>query len=183
METKVCKKCGRELPISEFYVHKEMNDGHLSFCKECVRARVHKHRENNIERIREYDRNRSKTEERKNQKKRQVLRVKQNQEKYKTLLKQKNNWNKKNKEKRQAHSKVEKALKIGLLNNPNKCEVCGKTNCEIEAHHYDYSKPLDVIWLCTECHGKVHRQYNKLELDIEQIKKNREEENREEVSI
>lgn len=64
METKVCKKCGRALPISEFYVHKQMGDGHLSFCKECVRARVHKHRENNIERIREYDRNRPNKKER-----------------------------------------------------------------------------------------------------------------------
>lgn len=173
METKVCKKCGRELAISEFYVHKQMNDGHLSFCKECVRARVHKHREDNIERIREYDRNRPNTKERK---KKQMLNLKNNKEKYQRYLEQKNDWNKRNKEKRQAHFKVENALKRGSLNSPNKCEVCGKINCDIEAHHYDYSKQLDVIWLCTECHGKVHKQYNKLILDIEQIKKNRESE-------
>lgn len=174
METKVCKKCGRELSISEFYVHKEMNDGHLSFCKECVRARVHKHREDNIEKIREYDRNRPNKKERS---KKFQNSIKSNKEKYKRYSIQKNEWAKKNRYKRNAHNKVKRAIKNGNIVKPCKCEVCGKTNCDIEGHHYDYSKPLDVIWLCTECHGKVHKQYDKLELDIEQIKKNREEEN------
>lgn len=34
-ETKVCKKCGRELPIEEFYRLKTMKDGHMNVCKEC----------------------------------------------------------------------------------------------------------------------------------------------------
>lgn len=35
METKVCSKCGRELPTSEFYVNKHQKDGLQSYCKEC----------------------------------------------------------------------------------------------------------------------------------------------------
>ena len=36
------------------------------------------------------------------------------------------------------------------------CEFCGDTNSVI--HHEDYSKPLEVMWLCTPCHRAHHRQ-------------------------
>lgn len=159
METKVCKKCGRALPISEFYVHKQMGDGHLSFCKECVRARVHKHRENNIERIREYDRNRPNKKERLKKERQAIYADEKRLVKYNE---QQQEWAKRNRHKRNAQNKLKRAIKNGSVIKPNKCEICGKTNCNIEGHHYDYSKPLSVIWVCTECHGKLHRKYNKL---------------------
>jgi len=34
------------------------------------------------------------------------------------------------------------------------CEKCG--NIDSEAHHEDYSKALEVNWLCKECHKKLH---------------------------
>jgi hypothetical protein len=35
------------------------------------------------------------------------------------------------------------------------CEVCGSTN-KIQAHHDDYSKPLNVRWLCAKHHIELH---------------------------
>lgn len=163
METKVCKKCGRALPISEFYVHKQMGDGHLSFCKECVRARVHKHRETNIERIREYDRNRPNKKERLKKERQAIYADEKRLAKYRE---QKREWGYKNRHKRNAHNKLKRAIKKGIIIKPKYCQLCGKTNCEIQGHHYDYNKPLEVIWVCTECHGNLHKTYNKMQIPI-----------------
>jgi hypothetical protein len=37
------------------------------------------------------------------------------------------------------------------------CEVCKSP--DTHAHHDDYSKPLDVRWLCSQHHGQEHRKY------------------------
>ena len=33
METKVCKHCGRELPLSDFYTNSKAKDGYATYCK------------------------------------------------------------------------------------------------------------------------------------------------------
>ncbi len=38
------------------------------------------------------------------------------------------------------------------------CEVCGDSKSE--AHHHDYSKPLDVNWLCDTHHHEEHKRIN-----------------------
>lgn len=42
-----------------------------------------------------------------------------------------------------------------LIRQP--CEVCSVS--ETHAHHDDYSKPLDVRWLCRKHHAEHHRRY------------------------
>lgn len=50
-----------------------------------------------------------------------------------------------------------RALKDGVLVRPKQCSVCPSTK-NIEGHHEDYSKPLEIIWLCKSCHHKRHRR-------------------------
>lgn len=63
----------------------------------------------------------------------------------------------------QAHDKVEKALLRGELVRSDYCETCGGSGhmkdgrTTIQGHHDDYNKPLEVRWLCQECHHEWHR--------------------------
>lgn len=60
-----------------------------------------------------------------------------------------------NPEKRKAHRAVEYALRTGkLVKAP--CIVCGERNAE--THHEDYSRPLDVMWLCRKHHAEHHEK-------------------------
>jgi hypothetical protein len=64
-------------------------------------------------------------------------------------------WRKANPEKKRAHDAVERALRRGeLVRGP--CEVKGCQN-RSEAHHDDYSQPLQVRWLCRAHHKEAHR--------------------------
>lgn len=51
---------------------------------------------------------------------------------------------------------TQKAIKNGHLVRPVACELCVSDQSDIEAHHVDYGKPLQVRWLCKTCHGKAH---------------------------
>lgn len=65
-------------------------------------------------------------------------------------------WNQSNPEKRRAQKAVEAALLRGDLQR-RPCERCGETK-HVHAHHDDYSKPLDVMWLCAKHHKERHRE-------------------------
>lgn len=63
-----------------------------------------------------------------------------------------------------AQNKLEKAVQRGKILRPTSCERCGETpprfkngRTAIQAHHHDYSKPLDVHWLCQRCHHLEHQ--------------------------
>jgi hypothetical protein len=59
------------------------------------------------------------------------------------------------KRKMQARKLVTKAVLNGDINPFSRCQICEKEK-KTEAHHVDYGLPLEVIWLCKQCHGKVH---------------------------
>src|SRR5690606_1514330 len=57
--------------------------------------------------------------------------------------------------KQNARKKVLRALQSGKLIKPVQCESCSEEK-ELEAHHSNYNKPLDVQWLCKQCHENTH---------------------------
>jgi Bacillus phage endonuclease len=40
---------------------------------------------------------------------------------------------------------------LGIVKRPRACYSCGRVKL-LEAHHVNYSKPLQVFWLCRPCH-------------------------------
>lgn len=69
---------------------------------------------------------------------------------------------------KRAHRAVDRAIKKGIIQRPSNCDRCGRlcvsanNRPQIEAHHEDYAKPLDVQWLCRSCHFKRHAQTSPL---------------------
>lgn len=62
-------------------------------------------------------------------------------------------WQDQNPLARAAHFRVLRAVRSGRLVKPDRCEDCGVAGVDLHAHHDDYSRPLDVDWLCPPCHA------------------------------
>lgn len=137
---KVCFKCKTEKPITSFYVHPQMGDGRLNKCKDCTKRDVANNYRANRDYYREYERQRFNRPERKAQ-------VAQ----YQTRRRQRFP------EKEAARAAVGNAVRDGKIIRPAECQGCGRIG-HIEAHHPDYSKPLEVMWLCFRCHRAEHGQ-------------------------
>lgn len=73
------------------------------------------------------------------------------------------------KDKRSARAKVKYALKTNKLVKPTNCKSCNLVRA-LDGHHPDYSKPLEVVWLCRQCHADTHSGIIKeLQLNKEDI--------------
>ncbi len=138
IHSKQCFKCKTVKPLTEFYKHNAMADGHLNKCKLCTKADANNHRSENLERIRAYDRERGKLPERQKLKQ-EVTRA----------------WRAEDKRRTAAHNAVARAIASGLLKK-HPCERCG--NEKSLAHHDDYNRKLDVMWLCQPCHKQRHKE-------------------------
>ena len=126
---KTCFRCHATKPLDEFYRHPQMSDGRLGKCKECTKADVRA----------DYA-SLSKT---KKQKRRKRVR-----------LYMRNYRKTEDQAKRGARMVVCGALLCGALKK-GPCEQHGP-DCKgrIEAHHDNYSKPLEVRWVCQWHHSQ-----------------------------
>jgi hypothetical protein len=61
-------------------------------------------------------------------------------------------------EKFKARGMLNRAVREGKVSKPTDCQRCGKYTSSqlIHGHHADYAKPLEVEWLCTDCHADEH---------------------------
>ena len=64
-------------------------------------------------------------------------------------------YHQRNPEKRAARRALQEAVARGDIERPGCCEDCGRM-CKPHGHHNDYAKPLDVEWLCRDCHWRRH---------------------------
>lgn len=64
-------------------------------------------------------------------------------------------YRKANPDKYSAHKIMKNAIRRGELEQ-KPCEVCG--NIKSQGHHEDYSKPLEIIWLCAKHHNEAHKK-------------------------
>ena len=142
MSKKECFCCKKVKPLGAFYAHPGTADGHLGKCKECVKAYALLRRHTfGREKVLDYDNNRPNKRERgRKQAEKMTYRRR------KGLLPE--GYDK-------CHSALAWAVKNGRIKKPSVCSCCGKEG-RIEGHHKDYSKPLDVTWLLSVCHRRLH---------------------------
>ena len=64
-------------------------------------------------------------------------------------------YRKNHKKELEAQSKLNKVIINGEIERGD-CAICESPNAC--AHHIDYSKPYDVIWLCPKHHSELHNR-------------------------
>ena len=156
MELKTCSKCKEEKGVSEFHKDRSTPSGLQYPCKDCQRDAKRDYCKTPIGKAQKASHDskykaspRGKSASERSREKRKHTAVgrasrKRCSDRYRLL----------HPEKKLAHQAVARALSRGdIVRKP--CEVCGSTT-RIEAHHDDYSKRLDVRWLCKKHHVEVH---------------------------
>lgn len=134
-QEKICPSCGETKPIDGFYQRGAKTPRPASRCKQCD----HKRRLDQRHRAREDGR----------------------LDGVRSVLESNKRWAKRNPERvhllSRAGAITRQAIKEGHLTKSAFCESCNSTGIAIEAAHEDYSRPLDVLWLCRPCHRRWDR--------------------------
>ena len=135
---KKCSGCKEEKMESAFHVDRSKGEGLQGYCKDCVAIYMRDYRRSRKTEIQEQGREYNQTPAGKERRKRGDK-----------------NYRKKFPEKIKAINVVNHAIREGKICRPLICKKCGEQG-KVQAHHPDYSKPLEVKWLCVPCHVKKH---------------------------
>lgn len=140
---KLCCFCGLVKPATEFYRNRASKDKLYQYCKSCSKIFNQKM----------YDKNPEPYKERARKQRKSVRTEVRNlwAQRYRT----------KYREKDLARQKASKAIRKGKIQKPQTCERCGEQFSNLQAHHENYEKPLEIVWLCESCHKLLHKVLNR----------------------
>lgn len=175
MKSKQCTRCKKVKDVGSFSRkewREKIQDYVLrSACKECEKERKHQHYLANKERYiakvnelrKQYPERKKKYDKKYRSNNKDYIREKYKEysqtEHGKAMIREKARRQRskpENKIKTQARKKVRTALENGTLVKPTSCASCRQNKSYLEAHHIDYHSPLDVVWLCKQCHEDTH---------------------------
>ena len=132
MDSRICEHCHQEKPLEDFYRNRTRPLGRDYRCKECFKEYERlPHRKGRHTKWRNSSQGKEKTRQ-------------YNQEHY---LEEK--------PKNQTRATTRRLIKLGVIKKMP-CRVCG--DGKSQAHHPDYTQPLEVVWLCQSHHYDVDRR-------------------------
>lgn len=143
MKSRHCTKCGELKHLTEFNKCAASLDGHGLHCRVCTKAAAREYR--NIHRDSLNARRPPYHSTRYKWRADNPLKCKQQRKRYRAA----------HPERVRAGRLLLAALRKGTVTRSS-CTQCG--NVKSQAHHPDYSKPLEVIWLCYACHKAEHKR-------------------------
>lgn len=156
---KICTRCKIEKDVRQFYAQASGKYGRTGECKECRRLRNKIYKKENPEKVRIKDQAYST---------RIRSQYSQSCPRDHVMMKERSligfNVYARRKMHTLSNNLMNYAIRIGLLKRGETCEHCGSKE-KIEGHHEDYHEPLDVIWLCFQCHTNHHINKRKQKLE------------------
>ena len=149
--TKFCTKCKQWKLLVAFSKRTASIDGRCNRCKICLAEYVQRYYQINrieiIEQTREY----SQTH------KVEIAEWGRSPAGKESRRKNDKNQRAKHPERIKAVNALNHAVRDNKIIRPDFCEHCDEKKF-VEGHHADYSKHLDVAWLCLECHTELHKK-------------------------
>ena len=159
MGKKKCCRCKSVKSLEDFSRNKSFSDGRQHRCKKCSKicdaAYYKKHRTAILSKTRKYA-----AENRTNI----ISKARKYYAEHRDISGVKyHEYRQCNQESIKAQETINTSIRSGSLIRPDVCSKCNKP-CVPDGHHEDYSKQLDVTWLCRSCHKRLHA-----DLKVEQV--------------
>lgn len=161
MTTKTCRECGEEKDLSLFLAQTRMAGGYLNQCKQCIATSKKTWVVRNRDKVRAYFNKYNRTSKGRAAQKRHYAKLKATPRYAEKLVERNRARALKHPIKIAARITVRQAKYHGELSSSEKCSQC-QSGENIHGHHEDYTKPLDIEWLCGDCHGLRHQEINRL---------------------